>query len=152
MTRRAVPGYLPAVIEHHARTGGGGPAGEHPDLIGVRACVEVATDNNRLTAGSDFLHELDQLSHLALTEGAGVQGVVEHHREQLDGPALTVDGDVHDLASAIVVFRAQCMMAGFAHRPSADQAEPRQPVFLNPVAHEVVVRQPESSGDPAGLA
>src|SRR5215471_4633353 len=41
VARRAVPGYFPAVIEHHARSGGGGPAGEHPDLVGVRARVEV---------------------------------------------------------------------------------------------------------------
>src|ERR1700724_1974964 len=108
MARRAVPGHFPAVIEHHAGSGGSGPAGEHPDLVGVGTCVEVAADDNRIAARSDLPHELDQLTHLALADSTGVQRVVKHHRKQLDGPALTVDGDMHDLASADASFGAQC--------------------------------------------
>src|SRR5437879_540677 len=83
IARGAVPGYLPAVIEHHAGSGGCCAAGEHPDLIGVRTCVEVAADHDRIAPGSGLLHELDQLPDLALADGTAVQRVVEHGREQL---------------------------------------------------------------------
>ena len=59
---------------------------------------------------------------------------------------------MNDLPEARAVFRAQRATPRLTHRPPADQADPRHPVLLLPVAREVAVRQSEPAGDPLGLA
>src|SRR6266487_1328490 len=149
---RAVSRHLPAVVEQQPGTRGGGTAGEHPDLVGIGPGVEVTADADEIAPRSHVGNEGRQLSHLGLADAAAIERVAEHHREQLDWPAVAVHGDVNDLPVTRAVFRAQLAAPWLAHGPPADQADPRHPVLLLPVAREMVVLQSQPAGDPLGLA
>src|SRR6266487_6336838 len=149
---RAVSRHLPAVVEQQPGTRGGGTAGEHPDLVGIGPGVEIAADDDEIALRSDLADQGRQLSHLGLADAAAIERVTEHHREQLDWPAVAVHGDVNNLPITRAVLRAQLAAPWLAHGPPADQADPRHPVLLLPVAREVAVRQSEPARDLRGLA
>src|SRR5215469_1843632 len=69
---RAVPGEFPAVIEDSARTGHCRASGKHSDLVGIRTCIEVTADDDRIARGTDLLNEVNQLFHLSLANRACV--------------------------------------------------------------------------------
>lgn len=72
IARRTVACHFPAVVEHEVGSCLGCTAGEHPDLIGIRACVEVTADDNQIAAGNHLANEADQLSDLVLPGGTGI--------------------------------------------------------------------------------
>src|SRR5439155_19490789 len=114
---RAVSRHLPAVIEHQPGTRGGGTAGEHPDLVGIGPGVEIAADDDEIALRSDLADQGRQLSHLGLADAAAIERVTEHHREQLDWPAVAVHGDANDLPITRAVFRAQLAAPWLARGP-----------------------------------
>src|SRR5919108_5612894 len=99
----------------------------------------------------DFLDEVRELLYLALPDAPGVERIVEHHGEQLDGPAVARHGDMDRLSHAGVVIGPQRAALRLTHRPAADQADSRHPVFALPVTDKVAVRHPLPACEPPGL-
>ena len=66
------------------------------------------------------MDEIRQLLDLALADAAAIERIVEHHGEQLDGPALAVHDNVDRLSHAVVVLRTQWTALRLTQRPAAD--------------------------------
>src|ERR1700722_13607319 len=98
-----------------------------------------------------LLDEPRQLTNLALANGAGVEGIVQHGEEQLNRAAIALDEGVDGLAHAVPALVSEEATFPRRDRPATDQAGSADPATLLPVALEEVVVVPDSAGDAFGL-
>ena len=151
VARRRVARHLPGVVEDQVRYRGGTTTCEHPDLVRIGPCIEVAAHEGRVGSTGHLGHEPCQLPCLRLASRARPEGVVEHGEKQLDRTPFTIHDHVGRLPETRPICISERTNDRCAHRPARHEPDSRHPILLFPFAHEVVMGEAQLRRHQLGL-